>query len=199
MNNTIALKALKILANEHDVDLSGILTEFANKDAFCTHAVLEAVSKASQEVGSTTTEVIFRGFLFTDSDIEQMREQVVSGGKIPAVKLCREISRFGLKDAKECVEELFAKEITEYRQSLAAPCSEIEIPGQDYNHEWDTLDFSDDRLTGGYTIILCPDGIERAFKEFGSDGSPIVYGNVNFDNPVEDKTFHPHECKMRVG
>jgi ribosomal protein L7/L12 len=196
MNINIAIKAFEILAKEHEVDLTKILTEFANKDAFFTHAVLEAVSKASQEVGSTTTE--FRGFLFTKSDIEEMREEVIRGGKIPAVKLCREIARFGLKDAKECVEEFFAVEITEHRKAQGAPFSGIEIPGQNYNHEWDSLKFGDSRLTEDYTLILCPDGVKRVFKEFDYEGQPIVHGNSNVDDTVEDKTFHPHDCKVRV-
>jgi len=193
MNNEIALKALEILARNYDVDMSQFLVDFANShDPLTTSVVLEAVSKATEQFTKTTTE--FRGFHFTTTHIEEMREKVIDGGKIPAIKLCREISRFGLKDAKECVEELFAPELEDkYGQYRQERLREIE---QSPEQEYSTLEDYDWRLTEDHSVILCPDDVQRVFKEFDSDGNPIVYGNSDVDNPVEEKTFNPFECKL---
>jgi ribosomal protein L7/L12 len=193
MNNAIALKALEILARDYDVNLSQFLADFANShDSATTNAVLEAVSKATEQITKTTTE--FRGFHFTTTHMDKMREAVIAGGKIPAIKICREISRFGLKDAKECVEKLFAPELEDkygaHRQERLR-----KVEQRQEQREYDTLDNFDWRLTEDHSVILCPDGVHRMFKEFDFDGNPIVYGNSDVDNPVEEKTFCAPDCQ----
>lgn len=126
MNQNIALKALEILARDYDVNLTTILTEFANKDGACLHAVLDSVAKAGEEVA---IPVLFPEWGFTHSTMDKIKTTARNNGKVPAIRFAREEAKrikeeelgreidytpMGLKEAKDFVEEHCVPELREY-------------------------------------------------------------------------------------